>query len=176
MHGSVSNVTLVFHWSISLISGKDFLSFFYWSIVDTQCHIHFRNPTQLMNMFIHSIVLTARVATTCHHAVLLQYYWLYFLCCTLCPITYSFHNWKFVSSPPPSHLSHTHLSLPSGKYQFVVGIYGSVSAFCWFICFVFRFLKWIQNVFLFVWFVSLSIIPSMSIRVITNGKISSFLF
>ena len=87
-----------------------------------------------------------------------------------------YFDWKFVplnfphlfySSYPPHLFSSNHL--------FVLCTYGSVS-----VLFVHLFgildstYEWNHMVFVFLWFISLSIIPSRSIHVVINGKISFF--
>jgi len=54
-----------------------------------------------MNFSIPYAGLTTSVATICHRTTLLQYHSLFSLCCAFIPGTYSFRNWKPVSSPPP---------------------------------------------------------------------------
>lgn len=74
-------------------------------------------------------MLTTNVATFCHHTMLLQCHWLYSLCCTLIPVTYSF--WNCIShSPFPI------LSISSSNHQFLLCIYRSGSAICFFYSFV----------------------------------------
>ena len=111
-----------------------------------------------------------------HLTKLLQYYWLYFLCFTLHPLwpiyfitgspnllnpfTY------FTHSPTPTPLATTsspHLWI----YFFFVHLF----------CFLDSTHKWmIWYLSLYVWLISLSIIPFRSIHVVTNGKISFFFY
>lgn len=45
----------------------------------------FRRMTWRFNISIHYALLTASIGTTCHHTVLLKYYWLYSLFCAFHP-------------------------------------------------------------------------------------------
>ena len=94
------------------------------------------------------------------------------------------HNWKPCTSHFPPSILHIHpYPIPSGNHQFVLCIYGSVSAFsdCLFICFVlFCFFdstyKPNHMVFVFLWLISLSKMHSRPIHVVINGKSASFLW
>ena len=76
-----------------------------------QCYINFRYTAYWFDSSICYHMLTASVATICHHITLLQYHWLYSLCCTFHPMTYSFHNCKFIT--PTSSLTFPFLLRPS---------------------------------------------------------------
>ena len=61
-----------------------FLFYFYWSIVNIQYYISFRCITSWFKIFIYYKLITIISLVIIHlHAMLLQYYWLYSLCCTL---------------------------------------------------------------------------------------------
>lgn len=51
------------------------------SVVDTRYYISFRCTTWWFNLSVCYVMLTPSVAIICHHPVLLQYHWLYSLCC-----------------------------------------------------------------------------------------------
>ena len=75
--------------------------------------------------------------------------------------------------------SFTHFCLPSLWQPPICSLYLWVC--CLFVCFLFFVFsvstyKWDHIVFVFLWFTSLSIIPSRSIHVVTNGKISFFVW
>ena len=83
---------------------------FYVSRVDTQCYLSFRCTRELFYFSIHYTMLTQSVATIYHHTALLQYHWLYSLCCPFYPrdlfisqletcISSLFH--PFCPFPPP---------------------------------------------------------------------------
>ena len=91
-------------------------------------------------------------------------------------MTHLFCNWNFIplnlpylffSSPNPIPLEITCLFSASITISVLLHL---------FICFVFLNspYKWNHTVFVFVWLYSLSIMPSRSIHVVTNGKISFF--
>ena len=81
---------------VLFLQGKSVLHFFFYlTIVDTWCYISLRCTTSWFNRSVCYAMLTTSVATICHHTTLLQYHWLYSLCCGF----YShdlihFHNWK----------------------------------------------------------------------------------
>ena len=97
---------------------------FDWSAVDPQCYISVRCTTQWFDKFRGYVMLGLRVTTICYHTTLLQHHWPYSLCCTFHLAVSSSHNWKTVSPTP--HPSRT--PPPSGGHQFILRIYGSVSA------------------------------------------------
>ena len=78
----------------------------------------------------------------------------------LIPLTY------FVSLTP----------LPSGNHPFF-SVFMSLFSFCFvcLFCFLDSTYKWDHRVFIFVRLISISIIPSRSIHVVTNGKILFFM-
>ena len=77
----------------------------------------------------------------------------------------------------PYFFTHPPISFPFGKHSFPPPcIYGSVPVlFC---LFIFLFLhstyNWNNIIFVFLWCISLKIIPSRSIYVVTSGKILFF--
>ena len=76
-----------------------------------------------------------------------------------------------------THFFHSPTSFLSGNHLFVLCIYDSVSVLlCLFICFAFldSIHKWKYMIFVFLWLISLSIIPSTSLYVVANDKISFF--
>ena len=93
-------------------------------------------------------------------------------------MTYLFHNWKFISLNS-LHLLHStanHLLLWQppvfSLYQWLCFSFG----FCSFVLvFIFTY-KWIYTMFIFLWFISLSIILTRSIHVVANSKISFFFY
>ena len=131
--------------------------FVYFSRVDTQCYVSFRCVTQQSNFTIHYDVLATSLPTICCHKTLLQYHWLYSLCCTFdsCDL---FHYWKpisptlchsFCQSCSPS-LWHHQLSLFIGLVYFLF-VYSFV--FLLLLCFASRFhmSEIIWYLFLSVW-------------------------
>ena len=94
---------------------------------------------------------------------LLQCYWLYSLCCALYSHDWLIYNWKLYLSLPFTFTfalpfsSILHL-LPSGNYQFIFCIYESVPVLFCLIIFLGYACKW-NNIFVFLWLVSLCIIP-----------------
>lgn len=115
------------------------------------------------------------VATICHHITLLYY--------IIFPMLYLSSLWLIPSTTGSLYLL-PHLypfcssscSPSSSNHEFVLYIYGSVSAFL-FDCFVFLDLtnKWNNIVFVFLWLILFSIMPSGSIHVVVDGKISFLL-
>ena len=96
----------------------------------------------------------------------------------LIPVTHLFCNWKFVPLNLPLYF--THFPTPSPLWQPPVWSLYLWIGFCFapFVhldCFLGFTYKWNHMIFVFLWFISLSIIPSRSIYVVTNGKISFFL-
>ena len=89
------------------------------------------------------------------------------------PVTYLFHSWKFVPLVP----LYLFCTLPSSPLTTTCSFSVSVSLFlfCPVCSFVLFFRFHIQVKFVFLWFISLSVISARSIHVVTNGKIS-FLF
>ena len=65
---------------IYLFRSDFFPSFSNWSIVDTECYISFRRTTDSLDKSLCYAMLTAAVATICHHRTLLRYRWLYSPC------------------------------------------------------------------------------------------------
>ena len=108
-----------------------------------------------------------------HHTKLLQYYWLYSLCCNLHPCDYFVTtNLYFLIPLPftPSPPIHPPLRQPS-----VCSLYLWVSFY--FICLYYSLdytYEWNRMVSVFLWLISLSIIPSRSIHAVTNCKFSLF--
>ena len=101
---------------------------------------------------------------------------------TIFSLLYFMSSWLFCNHqfalPSPFTLSHRPPTPSSpGNPHFVLYVYKSISVL--FVHLFWSFLdlmnKWNHMVFVFVWFISLSIIPSRSIHVVANGKIS-FLF
>ena len=66
--------------------------------------------------------------------------------------------------------------LSSGNCQAVLCVYtfASVLLFVQLLCFLDSTCKWNQTVFVFLWFILLSMLPPRPIHVVTNGKISLF--
>jgi len=99
-----------------------------------------------------------------------QYYWPHFLCCILHPhdlfILYlEVHTIEFPSPISPS-LTPTSWQLP------ICSLYMCLILFCFFLFFSDFMYKWNHRVFIFLWVISLSIIPSRSNHVVVNAKIS----
>lgn len=114
------------------------------------------------------------VAIICQHAKFLQYYSLYSLCCTFCPMMDLLYNWKLLLPNPLCLfcLSIHTPNFPFDNHQLV--IYLSV-CFGWFIylftCFVFE-SAYVSEVF---WYLSFSVwlaslIPSRSVHVVTMAR------
>ena len=81
------------------------------------------------------------------------------------------YNWKVVPLNPLTISPTPQPALPSGSHPFVLCIYASVFIL---FCFLDSIHKWDQEVFICLWLISLSIIPSRVNYVVTNGKISFF--
>lgn len=79
-----------------LLSSRIHWYLFNWITIDKQYCISFRYSDSL---FSYIIITTVGLVTICHHTELLQYYWLYSLCCTL-HLSDLFHSWKFVPFNP----------------------------------------------------------------------------
>lgn len=111
---------------------------------------------------INKMILTISLVAICHHKML-WCNWLYSLCCTLhsCGL---FYNWKFISHPPSPFSLILPAPLPSGNHQFSVSMN--------------LVLFWIPYISEIIWCLSfsswLNFIPSRSIYVVKNGKISFF--
>ena len=73
-----------------------FLKLFYFLIiVDIQYYISFRCTTEWLDIYItYKVISLLRLVPIWHHTQLLQYCWLYFLCCTLHPHD-CFYFWPF---------------------------------------------------------------------------------
>ena len=72
---------------------------FNWSRGDISCvsfRLQYSDSTVIYIMSAHQV----RLVPICHHTKLLQYYWLYSLCCTSLRIIYLCCNWKFVPLNP----------------------------------------------------------------------------
>lgn len=84
------------------------------------------------------------LVTTCHHTDLLQYYWPYSLCCTLCPHELFILNWKCILLNP-LHIFHPFppslslLAATSSLFQLVCFV-----LFCSFVL-LFRFHIWVKS-------------------------------
>ena len=95
------------------------------------------------------------------------------------PVTHLFCNWNFI----PLSLSHMFFSSPHSPSPLATACLFSVYVILYlfylhlFWLFILDFTyKWSHNICLSVWLISLSIIPFTSIHVISNGKISFFLW
>ena len=89
------------------------------------------------------------------------------------PMTHLFYNWKFVPLNLP-HLFHSSPHTPPLWQPPVCSLYLWV-CFCFvtfvhLFCFLDSVYKWNHTVFVFLWLISLNIIPSRSIDVVANGK------
>ena len=106
-----------------------------------------------------------------HHTLLLQYCWLYSLWCNLHPHDNSVTTNMYFSNPQPFLPTHQPIrQLP--KCFLYLWVY-----FCLLVhlfCFLDSIYKWNHPAFVFLWLVSLSTIPSMSIDVVAGNKISFF--
>ena len=99
-------------------------------------------------------------------------------------MTHLFCSWKSVTFDLPHLFLSPFQSIPSSNHLFILCIYYCVSVFFFFFILVHLFLffkiphisKSIKYLSFFIWFISLSIIPSRSIHVVANGKISFFLW
>ena len=78
-------------------------------------------------------------------------------------------------SIPLTHVAHL-IPLYTGSPQIVLCIYDSVFILCLFVYFSDSTYRWNGTVFVFLWFISSSIIPCRSIHVLTNGNISFLLW
>ena len=120
--------------------------------------------------FLHcKVITTINLVIICHH--ILEYNWQYFLCCILHSQDLFIYNWKSV---PLNHhhlfcLSSTIPPLCQTTSSLYLCIYELIPIYL--TCFSDSTYKWNHN--LFVWLISLSIIPSRSI-VVTNTKIWLF--
>ena len=122
--------------------------------------------------YIHMITMISLV-TICQHTNTLHNSWWYSPHCTLHPLTHLFCNWKFVLL----NLPHLFISSPNPTPFCLFSVSMSLFLFCY-VCPLFCFLdstyNWNSMVFVFSWLISLSMIPSGSIHVVTNGKVSFF--
>ena len=160
-----------------------FIIFFYESvclllryIINLQHYVSSYCTTQWFNISIlFKMLTTVRLVTVCHHAKI--------LCITdsishpvhFISMTQLFCKWKpvllhlpypFLSSPRPLPLWQPHVCSPYLWLSFHFALF--VHLFC----FLDSTYKWNITVFVFVWLISPSKIPSRSISVIANGKIS----
>ena len=126
-------------------------------------------PTQYIN----KMITMASVVTICHHIGLLQYYWLYSLCCALYP-------WHLFSNKVCTSLSSSSISLiPTPLWHPCWFLYLWL-CFCfvtlvYLLCFLVFTCTWNEMVFVFFWLTLLSI-NTTSIHVVISGKISFFLW
>ena len=88
------------------------------------------------------------------------------------PVAHLLCNWKSV----PLNLSHPYLSslpIPFSNHLSVLYIYKSLSILlCLFLCLSDSTHRWNHIVFVILWLNSVSIIPSRSVFVVINGKVS----
>ena len=103
---------------------------------------YFRCTTQWFDRVICYAIFTTSVAIICLITSLLQYHWLYSLCSAFVSLTYSFCNWRYVSSSPLHPFYPLPKPLPLWQPS-VLCIYSSDSAFCLFI--LFRLLLWVWS-------------------------------
>ena len=120
----------------------------------------------------HCKIISINSITINMHIKLLQYYWPYSLCCILYFSDLLLYNCRFVSI----YLLYVfpHLPIPSiqpNTWFFSVSLRRSLFVF---VLFSFTFYMLDHMIFVFVWLLSLSIIPPISIYVIVNGKILHF--
>ena len=109
-----------------------------------------------------------------HCTKLLQYYWLYYLAAHYIPMTYLFYNCHLYLLIPFTCFAHSLIPLlwqplVCSLYQFC---YFFFPVFCFFRCYI-----WVKTHTILsfsVWLISLCIIPSRSIYIVANGKISFF--
>ena len=118
-------------------------------------------------------LLTTSVAAICFHTTLLRYHWLYSYAVPFIPMTYSFHNRKPLS-PTTLTLFCPSLPPPPVWQRFMCLFLLLMFVYSFFFLFRFHMSGIIWYLSFSVWFISLSIIPSKSIHVITNGTIASF--
>ena len=110
--------------------------FMFFCVVDTKCYISFRCTTWwFYNSIIHCYAHKCSSHLSTYNAITIPL--------TICPMLYLSSLWfthSITGSLYPSllftHFAHSPDLLPSGNHQFVLCIYGSVSAFL-LICFVF---------------------------------------
>ena len=98
----------------------------------------------------------------------IQYHIVNYRYCTLhlvhyIPRTYFSYIWKLISF---DHLHSFHLPLTSGNHQSILSMSFAVLDSTY---------MWDHIVFIFVWLISFNIMPSKSIHIATNSKISFFL-
>ena len=125
------------------------------------------------------MIMMKNLVTICHHRKILQYHWLYSPAVYFIPVTLLFCNWKLAPLNLP--LCFTHSPTPSPLWQPPVCSLYLWICFCFIIfvhlaCFSDFTYKWNHMIFVFLWVISLGIIPSRFIHVVTNGKISFFLW
>ena len=144
----------------------------FWSIIDLQRYESSWCRTQWFSISMHYKMLTTiSLVTIRHHTKILQNYWLYSPCCTfhICDIYLVAGSLYLLISL--TYYSPLQNSLPSGNHLFC-SLYLWLCFWCLFICLVFLDspYKWNHTVFVFLWLISLNIIPSRSIDVVANGK------
>ena len=146
------------------------------SIVDTHRYISFRYTTwRLENSVCDYVMLCSSQVELPLSSYVTMDYVPYDV--TSIPITCSFHE-RNPASPTPLHpFCHPPHFLPSSNHQFALCIYGSDSdLFVHLFCVLDFMYKWNPMAFVFLRLTSLSIILYRSIHVVTNGKISFFLW
>ena len=115
------------------------------------------------------------LVTICQHTDTLHNSWLYSPHCTLHPLTHLICKWKFVLL----NLPYLFISSPNPTPLCLFSVSLSLFLFCY-VCPLFCFLdstyNWNSMVFVFSWLISLSMIPSGSIHVVTNGEVSFFFY
>ena len=122
-----------------------------------------------IQFFFFLVMRTFKILVTFKYAV--QCFQLQLPYCTLHPHDIYFHNWNFVPFLSPSPTSGNHQSV---LWIHEVGFFWGEGYCFLFLCFRF-YRMWDHVVFVFLRLVSLSKMPSRSIHVVANGKISSFL-
>ena len=148
-------------------------------MISIKYYISFRCIAQWLNIFIHyEMITTESLVTICHNSALLRLLLTIFPKFALHPwLIYFIHRSLYFIIPFTYFilLPHHH-STPCGDRQFVLCIYESLSAlFVPLSCLVSTY-RWDHTgLFLFVWFISISIMSSPFIHIITNGPISLFI-
>ena len=121
-------------------------------------------------------MVTLSKATRCHHTALLK------LSLTVSPILCLLFLWLIHSITGSlylplffTHFVHPLTPFPLATINLFSTFMGLILIFiCLFSCFVFLDFTYEQNhmVFILIWLIPLSIIPSKSVHIVTNGKIS----
>ena len=116
------------------------------------------------------------LGTICHHSKILHNYCYIPHTVHFIPMNHLFHNWKSVPLKLPHLFLFSFYLLPTGNHLFLFCICDCFSSvvFVHLFCFLDSTYKWNWTVFLFLWLISLSIIPSSPLMLLQMARFHLF--